>query len=190
MKLETLEQIYNLISKYHSLKWLVKYEVETLGKKITLIYNLRNFLTNYDPQYNSYGLDLYKIKMDKATTKFFDDVEKYSGIRVEDSDFVCEHGYDAELDIIDDCVFFYNLRLSDDIFIYLHKIFYVNNKLQSWKNVAKNYDPDIKTKTKTTSIRVSRDYNAILTKGQPVVVGCQCIPIETIRQIVEAYDKL
>jgi hypothetical protein len=188
MKLETLEQLYNLISKYHKLKWLVTYEEEILGKKITLIYNLRNFLTNYDPQYNCYGLELQEIKMDKVITKFFDDIEEYSGTSIEDSSFVCDHAYDAEQDIIAESEFFYNLRLGKDIFAHLHKIFYVNGKLQSWKNVAKNYDPDIKTKT--TSIRVSQDYNAILTKGQPVAVGCQRIPIDTIRQIVEAYDKL
>ncbi len=188
MKPETLQQIYNLISKYHKLKWLVKFDEVVMGKNITVIYNLENFLQNFEHEWNSNGLDYDEVKVDKSTMKFLLEVEKFTGVDFYESNFLSEHLYDAHNFIAEEAKFFYDLKLSREMMTYIYSIFYANGKFQSWKSVLKNYDPDIEIKT--TTIKLSNDYSAVLAKGKPVQVGCQRIPIDTIREIVKAYDAL
>lgn len=188
MKLETLQLIYNLILKYHKIKWVVKFDKVLLGKNITIVYNLCNFLKNYEPKFNCYGLEFEKVTMDKANSKFFREIEEISGVDINDFRDVVDHMYDAEEIIRNEAAFFYDLHLKNENLNYIHSLFYTDGKLNTWKVVAKNYDPDVKLKT--TSIKLTNSYTAIVAKGKPVEVGCQRIPIETIREIIKAYEAL
>lgn len=53
---------------------------------------------------------------------------------------------------------------------------------------------DIQTGVKPagpTTIKLTSDYDAIITKGRPNIrVGCQSIPIETLRQVLATVDEL
>jgi len=187
MKLELLQQIYNLFAKYHKAKWSFKREETLLGKKITMIYVIDNFLTNFTAYGNNEGLMVEETKLDKAATKFFDEIELATGQNFDDFEFIREVYYDVESEICDEFRFFRDLKLSKEMMNYIYNLFVVGGKLQSWKNVEKIYNPNFKIKV--TSIRVG-DYDAILTKGKPVKVGCQSIQIDTIRALVKAYDEL
>jgi len=58
-----------------------------------------------------------------------------------------------------------------------------------WTELEKEFeDPNA---PQPVVINLSRDYDAIIKKGSNLVeVGCQRIPIETVRKIVESYDAL
>lgn len=183
MTQELLKELYDVISKYEKQKWTIKRPEVVLGKKITFVYSIVNFL--------KYGtVDIYAdiiLPKDKASKQFFDELYDVFGKNIEDSDLgdqIYDEVYDA---VEEDFKTMKGLSYSDDR-EYVAKLFYTKDKLNPWKTVLKNFDYN--RKPTTAKIVLNSSYEAIIKKDRPVEVGCQRISINKIREIVAAYDSL
>jgi len=183
MKLDTLKLLHDIYAKYSRTKWLIKESATLLGHTVTIEYMLHHPL---DETYAH--LDINDIIIPKASRKFFDQLESVYGTSLEESEWAGDVQYDRNDLYEAELKFFHDLRLPKETRDYIKSIFFKNDKLQSWKNVEKEYDPT--GTSSVVTIRISSDYSAVLRKGQSIEVGCQRIPIDTIRKIVETYDNL
>lgn len=183
MKLEQLQTLYNLIAKYEKKDWIFKKGTTLLGYPISITYQIDNYL-----RYGYVDVSIDEIQYNKATGKFVTELERTTGCDIHDFDLVIEAKDEVYDEVEAEFEAYNRSKLSAELRTYIIDVFYTNGKLNTWKTVSKNYNPD--QKNASTTIRISSDYNAVITKGQPVAVGCQRINIDIIRKIVEAYDAL
>src|SRR6478735_7757283 len=186
MKIELLKQLYALYVKYEKMHWSIKRPYTLLGHNITLVYSIDEYITAY----SSPDIVWEDIIIPKASKKFFNEIERAFGIELNDAEFVSDEAYEIEQELNKELEPIRALRLTSAERQTIHNFLYDHNgKLKTWKVIESTYKEDSPL-DKVISIRLSSDYNAVVKKNKPVEVGCQRIPIETIRKIVEEYDKL
>lgn len=181
MNPELLKQVYDVFAKFEKVKWKITRKTTLLGKDINIIIDIQNFIHE-----NHVSINIDDIKMDKATEKFFDEVERSIGICMGDFDFMSDFIFELEKELVNEYSFIFDIKR--DIRSYMSDVFYSRQTLNPWKVVSKEYDYNNKPAWET--IKISSDYSATIIKGKPVEVGCQRIPIDIIRRIVEIYDNL
>ena len=129
-----LKLIYDLHAKYEKLKWLIKSPRTVLGKNVTFIFEVENFL-----KYGGLDLSINDVKMTKDVAKFFDSIYDVYEISLDDSEYSTKV-YDEVYDEIHDDLGNLLDHVNHEERRYILSIFYTNNKLNQWKTVEKNYD--------------------------------------------------
>lgn len=132
------------------------------------------------------------VEIPKESKKFFNELENVTGRDVIELDYLRETEYDVSKKIAKPFKWFFDLKPTNHVKNYLRMLFYAAGELRTWNEIEKIYDQDqMDNKVVTSRFKINSEYTAILTKGQPnIQVGCQSIPIETVRNLIAAYDKL
>lgn len=185
MKLEQLQNLYNLYAKHEKAKWKVKKEATLLGHKLTFVFSIESyFRSGYNPD-----ISLDDTIIPKASKKFFDELESTLGVDISDNDLVYELISELEDEINDELKPFIDLNLSTSVKNYVTGIFYnKNGNIKAWTTVVKDYKEPV-----VNEIRVvlSPSYTAVVKRTNNIIdVGCQRIPINIVRDIVTAWETL
>lgn len=180
---KTLKKYYDLFKQWSTGEQHKK-EVTILDHKVTLLYTISidNSL--------SFDCEINDIELDKTSKKFFDrccDVfgcGLYDSSCVQDLCYTISNGLDKKLQPLRATLSAYGPRKK-----FYDIMFDRNGQLRSFDEVKLLYKNRDVVQPRV-QVSISSNYTAVIEKGKNIQVGCQSIPIETVKKIVEEYEKI